>query len=101
VLNLLRKVLLDRLHPNEFGYKKMAWTWYRALEPLLNTGGRAWPGAAPRRPRPQIPPRGHLTISNSGPVIGEEHAGRLFEVDVHLPTLAAPRSSAAWNLLRA
>ncbi|MFG1610916.1 GDSL-type esterase/lipase family protein [Actinoplanes sp. NPDC049265] len=35
--------LLDRLHPNEFGYSKMAWTWYRALEPLLNTSGQAWP----------------------------------------------------------
>lgn len=35
--------LLDRLHPNEYGYKKMAWTWYRALEPLLNRTGRAWP----------------------------------------------------------
>ncbi|MEV6632064.1 SGNH/GDSL hydrolase family protein [Actinoplanes sp. NPDC051470] len=35
--------LLDRLHPNEFGYQKMAWTWYRALQPLLNVGGAPWP----------------------------------------------------------
>lgn len=34
--------LLDKLHPNEYGYAKMAWTWYRALEPVLGNG-TAWP----------------------------------------------------------
>ena len=35
--------LHDRVHPNDFGYRRMAWTWYRALEPVLNPTGAAWP----------------------------------------------------------
>jgi lysophospholipase L1-like esterase len=35
--------LHDRLHPNAFGYRRMAWGWYHALEPLLNTTGTPWP----------------------------------------------------------
>ena len=37
--------LLDTLHPNEYGYSKMAWNWYRALQPVLGGGGPAWPMA--------------------------------------------------------
>jgi lysophospholipase L1-like esterase len=32
----------NRLHPNDHGYARMAWNWYRALEPVLNAGA-AWP----------------------------------------------------------
>jgi len=35
----------NREHPNDYGYQKMAWTWYRALEPQLNPDGPAWPAA--------------------------------------------------------
>jgi len=35
--------VLDMLHPNEFGYRKMAWTWYRALQPVLAPGATHWP----------------------------------------------------------
>ena len=35
--------VLDMLHPNEFGYKKMAWSWYRALQPVLAPGATNWP----------------------------------------------------------
>ena len=37
--------LTDGVHPNEFGYQRMAWTWYRALEPILNRTGTPWPAA--------------------------------------------------------
>ena len=33
----------NRLHPNDFGYARMAWNWYRAMEPVLNHTGSAWP----------------------------------------------------------
>jgi lysophospholipase L1-like esterase len=33
----------NREHPNDYGYSQIAWNWYRALEPVLNTGDRAWP----------------------------------------------------------
>lgn len=33
--------LRDGLHPNEFGYRKMAWNYYRALRDVI--GGAAWP----------------------------------------------------------
>jgi lysophospholipase L1-like esterase len=35
--------LFDRVHPNAYGFRRMSWTWYRALEPYLTTGVRAWP----------------------------------------------------------
>jgi lysophospholipase L1-like esterase len=35
--------LHDRLHPNEYGFARMSWNWYRALEPTLNDTGKAWP----------------------------------------------------------
>ncbi|WP_091556208.1 GDSL-type esterase/lipase family protein [Micromonospora pattaloongensis] len=35
--------LVDPLHPGTWGYQKMAYQWYRALEPLLNTTGSPWP----------------------------------------------------------
>jgi lysophospholipase L1-like esterase len=35
----------NREHPNDYGYRKMAWNWYRALEPVLNPDGPAWPAA--------------------------------------------------------
>ena len=35
----------NREHPNDYGYQKMAWNWYRALEPVLNPAGPAWPAA--------------------------------------------------------
>ena len=37
--------LYDRVHPNEYGYATMAWSWYRALEPVLNATGVPWPAA--------------------------------------------------------
>jgi lysophospholipase L1-like esterase len=35
----------NREHPNDYGYRKMAWSWYQALEPALNPDGPAWPAA--------------------------------------------------------
>jgi lysophospholipase L1-like esterase len=35
--------LHDRLHPNEYGFRRMSWSWYRALERTLNHTERAWP----------------------------------------------------------
>lgn len=35
--------MVDRLHPNAFGFRAMAWNWYRALEPVLRPAGPAWP----------------------------------------------------------
>ncbi|NMO51549.1 hypothetical protein HH310_10140 [Actinoplanes sp. TBRC 11911] len=35
--------IVDRVHPNAYGFQRMAWTWYRALEPTLNNTGRDWP----------------------------------------------------------
>lgn len=32
----------NREHPNDYGYLKMAWNWYRALEPVLNNGDLPW-----------------------------------------------------------
>jgi lysophospholipase L1-like esterase len=32
----------DGLHPNDFGYAKMSWNWYRALAGVYGTGA-AWP----------------------------------------------------------
>ncbi|OJF15505.1 SGNH/GDSL hydrolase family protein [Couchioplanes caeruleus] len=31
--------LHDLRHPNEFGYSKMAWNWYRAMAPVLGASG--------------------------------------------------------------
>jgi hypothetical protein len=33
----------NREHPNDYGYQKMAWNWYRAMQPVLNPDGPAWP----------------------------------------------------------
>ena len=35
----------DNFHPNDAGYAMMAWTWYRAMEPVLNTSASGWPTA--------------------------------------------------------
>jgi hypothetical protein len=35
--------LFDKLHPNDHGFRKMSYQWYRALQPVLNRTGRAWP----------------------------------------------------------
>jgi lysophospholipase L1-like esterase len=35
--------LYNTLHPNDFGYAKMAANWYRALEPVLGSGAAPWP----------------------------------------------------------
>jgi lysophospholipase L1-like esterase len=41
--------MVDRLHPNAFGFRRMAWNWYRALRPVLGAGA-AWPaGDDPNR----------------------------------------------------
>jgi lysophospholipase L1-like esterase len=32
----------DGLHPNDFGFKKMSWNWYRALAGVYDAG-KAWP----------------------------------------------------------
>jgi lysophospholipase L1-like esterase len=34
----------NREHPNDYGYAKMAWNWYRALQPVLGNG-TAWPAS--------------------------------------------------------
>lgn len=40
--------LRDNLHPNAFGYAKMAYTWYHALEAVFDTSSTPWlPGANP------------------------------------------------------
>jgi hypothetical protein len=33
----------NRLHPNDYGYLKMAWNFYRAMEPVLSDGESSWP----------------------------------------------------------
>jgi hypothetical protein len=33
----------DNFHPNDFGYSKMAYSWLRAMEPVLNHSGTPWP----------------------------------------------------------
>ncbi|GAA2637297.1 SGNH/GDSL hydrolase family protein [Paractinoplanes durhamensis] len=38
----------NREHPNDYGYQKMAWNYYRAMEPVLNRSRSAWP--MPRDP---------------------------------------------------
>jgi lysophospholipase L1-like esterase len=35
--------LYNTLHPNDFGYAKMAYNWYHALEPVLGSPGARWP----------------------------------------------------------
>ena len=41
----------DNLHPNDFGFAKMSWNWYNALQRVLRpAGATAWPsGANPYR----------------------------------------------------
>jgi hypothetical protein len=47
--------LVDLHHPNDFGYAKMSYTYYRALEQLLGAPGRAWPtGENPHRQRSAV-----------------------------------------------
>lgn len=44
--------LLDLHHPNDFGYAKMAYTFYAALQPAFNTSPHPWPaGVNPHRQR--------------------------------------------------
>ncbi|MEV6842901.1 GDSL-type esterase/lipase family protein [Actinoplanes sp. NPDC051411] len=38
--------LTDIVHPNTFGYAKMAWNWYQAMMPILDPGRGAWPETA-------------------------------------------------------
>ncbi|WP_158277800.1 SGNH/GDSL hydrolase family protein [Pseudosporangium ferrugineum] len=35
--------LHDLHHPNDFGYSKMAWNWYRAMAPVFGTSGDTGP----------------------------------------------------------
>lgn len=35
--------LTDIVHPNTFGYAKMAWNWYQALMPVLSPARKSWP----------------------------------------------------------
>jgi hypothetical protein len=37
--------MFNREHPNDYGYRKMAWNWYSALSTVLDNGGGAWPSA--------------------------------------------------------
>src|SRR4051812_22114984 len=40
--------LRDNLHPNAFGYRKMAYTWYHALEQVFASPASPWPaGTSP------------------------------------------------------
>jgi lysophospholipase L1-like esterase len=53
----------DGLHPNDFGYAKMSWNWYRALAGVY---GRSWPAGG----NPYLATRGnfcHLVDSDPGP----------------------------------
>nr|WP_296065935.1 SGNH/GDSL hydrolase family protein [uncultured Actinoplanes sp.] len=44
--------ITDSVHPNELGFARMSWNWYRALQPILNHSRRAWPaGTDPNRAR--------------------------------------------------
>ncbi|GIE95013.1 SGNH/GDSL hydrolase family protein [Paractinoplanes rishiriensis] len=36
----------NEVHPNDVGYARMAWNWYRAMEPVLNVDGTEWPQVA-------------------------------------------------------
>ncbi len=36
-------LLSDKLHPNDFGYAKMSYNLYRAMEQVLNVAGTPWP----------------------------------------------------------
>jgi lysophospholipase L1-like esterase len=36
--------MFNREHPNSYGYQKMAWNWYRALQRALDTGA-GWPAS--------------------------------------------------------
>jgi lysophospholipase L1-like esterase len=38
--------LRDNLHPNAFGYQKMAYTWYHAMEAVFATPEAPWPAGA-------------------------------------------------------
>jgi lysophospholipase L1-like esterase len=38
--------MFNRVHPNDYGYAQMAWNWYRALEPVLDSSGEPWPRTA-------------------------------------------------------
>ena len=38
--------LYNTLHPNDFGYAKMSYNWYHALEPVLGSPGVTWPAGA-------------------------------------------------------
>jgi lysophospholipase L1-like esterase len=55
----------DGLHPNDFGYAKMSWNWYRALAGVYGPG-RAWPSDG----NPYLATRGtfcHLVDGDPGP----------------------------------
>jgi lysophospholipase L1-like esterase len=44
--------ITDSVHPNELGFSRMSWNWYRALEPVLSHSRRAWPaGSDPNQAR--------------------------------------------------
>jgi lysophospholipase L1-like esterase len=38
--------LYNTLHPNDFGYAKMSYNWYHALEPVLGSGSVRWPAGS-------------------------------------------------------
>jgi lysophospholipase L1-like esterase len=38
--------LYNTLHPNDFGYAKMSYNWYHALEPVLGSASARWPAGS-------------------------------------------------------
>jgi hypothetical protein len=38
--------LYNTLHPNDFGYAKMSYDWYHALEAVFGSGGAQWPAGS-------------------------------------------------------
>ncbi|MEU4245193.1 SGNH/GDSL hydrolase family protein [Actinoplanes sp. NPDC026619] len=35
----------DGLHPNDFGFAKMSWNWYQAMQKVYHKSGTAWPAS--------------------------------------------------------
>jgi lysophospholipase L1-like esterase len=56
----------DGLHPNDFGYLKVAWNWFTAMEKVYNHSGSPWRALA----NPYLAQRAylcHLTDADPGP----------------------------------
>lgn len=79
--------LHDRVHPNEYGFLRMSWTWYRALEPTLNHTGDAWPA----KNNPHLAPSAYLCLGDKVSVppyaLGchrWHHNARVWQLPIHV-----------------